>query len=292
MSAPIAIFAFNRPEALQRMINSLKTTPEYKESEKYFFIDGARTPDEQAAVDKVIEIARRESGNVSCNPGNIGLGSNIIRGVSTVLSKYARVIVIEDDLVLMPGFLKFMNDSLTYFENDNRILSVCGYSLQFKVPERYASSVYLGDRASSWGWATWRDRWVKVDWTVKDWREFSNDKSAIKGFNRAGSDLFSMLKDYMEGRNRSWAIRFCYHQYRHSLWSVHPIQSLVDNEGFGLAATNCRQKYNRFKIDPAENNSFTISQSLEPEPDILKQLHKYHSIPIRIYSRLRKILNI
>jgi glycosyltransferase len=292
MSAPIAIFAFNRPDALQRMLNSLKSNPEYRESEKYFFIDGARTPDEQAVVNKVIEIARKESDNVCCNPANIGLGSNIIQGVTTVLSKHDRVIVLEDDLVLMPGFLRFMNEGLTAFEKDNRILSVCGYSLKIKVPEGYASSVYMGDRASSWGWATWRDRWTKVDWTVKDWPEFSHDKKAIIGFNRAGSDMFSMLKDYMEGRNRSWAIRFCYHQYRHNLWSVHPIQSLVDNEGFGLAATNCRQKYNRFKIEPAEKNSFAVSEKFEPVPYILKQLHKYHSIPIRIYSRIRKALNI
>lgn len=292
MLAPIAIFAFNRPDALQRMLNSLKCNPEYQESEKFFFIDGARTSEEQSVVNKVTEIARKESSNVCCNPKNMGLGSNIIQGVSAVLVKYEKVIVIEDDLVLMPGFLKFMNDGLTSFEKDNRILSICGYSLKIKVPDRYGSSVYLSDRASSWGWATWRDRWNNVDWAVKDWSDFSNDKNAIKGFNRAGSDMFSMLKDYMEGRNRSWAIRFCYHQYKHNLWSVHPVRSLVNNEGFGSDATNCRQKYNRFKIDLAEDNPFIVSKSFEQDPYILKQLHKYHSIPIRIYSRIRKTLNI
>lgn len=274
------------------MLDSLKLNPLFEESEKYVFIDGPRKERDIAIIKAVEQLALGVTDNVKVSLKNKGLGSSIIAGVSEVLSKHDSVIVLEDDLRLMTGFLTYMNECLERFKDDERILSVCGYSLKVKTPKDYGSTVYLGDRASSWGWGTWRDRWEKVDWNVSDWKEFSTDKKAISAFNRCGSDMFGMLRDYMEGRNRSWAIRFCYHQFKHGLCSVHPIKSLVDNDGFGINATNCRQKYNRFKIELTESISLRVSQSLELDKSVLGQLHRYHSIPIRIYSRIRKLLNI
>ncbi len=292
MLAPIVIFAFNRPEALEHMLTSLKTNPEYAQSDKYFFIDGPRTEKERELVDHVEFIARKESSNVIRNKKNLGLGTNIIKGVSHIFTKYDYAIVLEDDLILQPGFLRYMNYGLEHFRNDSRILAICGYSLKITAPHNYKSTIYLADRASSWGWGTWSNRWAEIDWDVSNWNEFSKNKRSIKAFKRAGSDMYSMLQDFMEGKNHSWAIRFCYHQFCHNMYSVHPIKSLVDNEGFGKAATNCRQKYNRFKIEITHDNPIYIDEKLEPSYSIITQLHRYHSIHLRIYSRIRKLLNV
>lgn len=292
MLAPIAIFAFNRPTELANMLESLKQNPLFEESEKYVFIDGPRNEKDASLIKEVAQIAHTATDNVKLSPQNKGLGSSIIAGVSEVLNEHDSVIVLEDDLRLMPGFLAYMNNALEHFKVDERILAICGYSLKIKTPKDYDSTAYLGDRASSWGWGTWRDRWEKVDWGVSDWTEFSNNKKATARFNQCGSDMFGMLRDYMEGRNRSWAIRFCYHQFKNGLYSVHPVKSLVDNEGFGEAATNCRQKYNRFKIELTDSINLKAEDALEPNKTILRQLHRYHSIPIRIYSRIRKLLNV
>ncbi len=274
------------------MLASLKQNPLFEESEKYIFIDGPRNDKDAELIKEVEQIALTVTDNVKLSPKNKGLGSSIIEGVSEVLGNHESVIVLEDDLNLMPGFLTYMNEALERFKNDERVLAVCGYSLKIKTPKGYDSTVYLGDRASSWGWGTWHDRWEKVDWGVSDWKEFSNDKKAISRFNQCGSDMYGMLRDYMEGHNRSWAIRFCYHQFRNGMFSVHPVKSLVDNEGFGESATNCRQKYNRFKIELTYSINLNVNGELKPNKSLLHQLHRYHSIPIRIYSRIRKILNI
>ena len=274
------------------MLESLKQNPLFEESEKYVFIDGPRNEKDASLIKEVAQIAYTATDNVKLSPQNKGLGSSIIAGVSEVLNEHDAVIVLEDDLRLMPGFLTYMNNALEHFKVDERILAICGYSLKIKTPKGYDSTAYFGDRASSWGWGTWRDRWQNVDWEVSDWAEFSNNKKAIARLNQCGSDMFGMLRDYMEGRNRSWAIRFCYHQFKHGLYSVHPVKSLVDNEGFGGEATNCRQKYNRFKIELTDSINLKAEDALEPNKTILRQLHRYHSIPIRIYSRIRKLLNV
>lgn len=297
MPAPIVIFAFNRPKEFSSLLESLRKNPLYEESDKFIFIDGPRNDRDAELINEVKKLAINETDLVFPSVSNKGLGESIIAGVSKVLKKYGKAIVLEDDLIVMPGFLLYMNECLDAFESDKRIISICGYSLKIKLPEDYKSNIYLGDRASSWGWGTWSDRWERVDWKVSDWNDFSADKQAIRNFNRAGSDLYSMLSDYMNGKNKSWAIRFCYSQFRNGLWSLHPVKSLVDNNGFGETATNCRQKYNRFKVEldtlPPRLTFFANhNNKLKPDQNILRQLHRYHSIPIRIYSLARKILRI
>lgn len=317
MLAPIVIFAFNRPEALQKLLDSLGMNSFYEESDKYIFIDGPRCEEDKAKVDEVITIARKVASNISISPVNRGLGNSIIAGVSTIIAEYGKAIVLEDDLICAPNFLSYMNQALDFYENDNKIISICGYGLKIKRPRGYVGDVYLLGRSSSWGWATWKDRWEQIDWDIQDWNEFSSNKQMRRAFNKNGSDMYSMLKGYMEGKNHSWAIRFCYNQFKLGKYSICPFISKVDNIGFGEEATNCKQRYSRFKINfqdigyqlistpPPTHGAIHTMQSqndklyrfnfplqIECNRSIYKQNIKYHSISIRIYSKIRNILRI
>lgn len=251
MLAPIVIFAFNRPHSLSRLIADLERNPLYAQSDKFVYVDGSRCPDDEEKVNEVIRVARTTDARITISKKNKGLCESIIDGVSDVMSRYGKAIVLEDDLRLMPGFLQFMNNALDMYQADERIISVCGYGLKIRRPKGYVGDVYLSPRASSWGWGTWVDRWNSIDWSVSDWDKFRSDRKAHRAFNRGGSDMYGMLRDYMEGRNHSWAIRFCYSQFRQERYSVHPFLSFVDNEGFGENATNCRQRHSRFRVERA-----------------------------------------
>lgn len=305
-TAPIVIFAFNRPDALQRLGDALRKCALFDESKIIVFVDGPRNEPERAKVQAAIEVARSLTDDVRASASNRGLGPSIIAGVTDVINEYGRVIVLEDDLVPAPGMLMYLNQMLDRYADEPKVCSVCAYGLKIRRPEGYSGDVYFSPRSSSWGWATWRDRWEKIDWAVSDYESFRHNRRDRRSFNRGGSDMASMLDGYMAGRNRSWAIRFCYWQWRNGLLSVHPFRSLVDNEGFGAEATNCRQSYSRFRIDldlldyqlvtpPPHTHHHLLWK--EPEcisvnPEIDKQLRRYHCLGIRIYSKLRKILRI
>ncbi len=292
MLAPIVIFAFNRPEALRRMLESLKVNPLYEESEKFVFVDGPRSEADEAKVKEVIAVAHEVTTNVVAAETNKGLGASIIAGVTDVIAKYGRAIILEDDLRLMPGFLQYMNQALDAYYDDERIFAVCGYGLKIKMPKGYDGDVYLSNRASSWGWGTWEDRWNTVDWAVGDWEQLQSDRKAQRAFNQGGSDMYGMLRNYMMGRNRSWAIRFCYSQFRQGRYSVHPFLSFVENEGFGDGATNCKQKYSRFKTNlQCVMITLNLPANIEVNKAILKENRRYHGFVKRIYSKIRKILN-
>lgn len=295
MPAPIVIFAFNRPDKLRNLLNSLKQNKLYAESTKYFFIDGPRSQADVDAVNEVIEIARQESDLVEASPTNKGLAKSVIAGITKIVNQHGKIIVLEDDLYCAPLFLEYMNRGLDLYQSTEQILSVCGYGLKINKPKDYQGDIYLSLRSSSWGWGTWANRWNRVDWELNDWPTLKDDKAIQRGFNKGGSDMFGMLADYKAGRNNSWAIRFCFHQFRNGLYSVHPFQSLIENDGYGLDASNCRQTYSRFHVDFNQStsiSSITFPLQLTPSEAIHKSLRRYHSISIRIYSKIRKLLNL
>ena len=301
-TAPIVIFAFNRPDALQRLGDALRKCALFDESKIIVFVDGPRNEPERAKVQAAIEVARSLTDDVRASASNRGLGPSIIAGVTDVINEYGRVIVLEDDLVPAPGMLMYLNQMLDRYADEPKVCSVCAYGLKIRRPEGYSGDVYFSPRSSSWGWATWRDRWEKIDWAVSDYESFRHNRRDRRSFNRGGSDMASMLDGYMAGRNRSWAIRFCYWQWRNGLLSVHPFRSLVDNEGFGAEATNCRQSYSRFRIDldlldyqlvtpPPTTHPiclWKVPRGLSATPESDKQQPRSHCFGLRIYSKLRK----
>lgn len=277
------------------MVQSLMANRGWREREIYAYIDGARTAEEEAKVMEVATIARELTGAVIVSPVNKGLAQSIISGITEVINRYGSVIVLEDDLVLQPRFLEFMDEAMSVYHRDERIISVCGYGLKIKRPKGYEGDVYLSRRSSSWGWGTWADRWNAVDWSAAAFEQLKTSRKMQHEFNRGGSDMYGMLCDYMERRNNSWAIRFCFHQFLSATYSVHPFRSLVINDGYGVGATNCRQKFSRFKIELDKslgNMPLSLPTNLEPHSEIERSLLSFHSLPMRVYSRIRKFLNI
>lgn len=290
--APIVVFGFNRPDALKNTISSLLRNKEAKDSDLFVYVDGPRIGKERERekVEEVKEYVKSISGFKSLRytfaEKNKGLADSIIGGVSEVINQYGKVIVLEDDLVLMPNFLNFMNQGLEFYENNQSVMSVCGYTCKVNAPKDYLHDAYFFTRSSSWGWGTWKDRWEKVDWKLDDWDSVVANRNAF--VSSQGSDVFKMLSDCKHGKNHSWAIRFCYAQFVLKRLSVFPVKSLVDNEGFGGDGTNCK-RYSRFKFElneEKEHLTFRFPTDVKLHRSFFKQVMWYHSLPLRIWSRI------
>ena len=169
---------------------------------------------------------------------NRGLAKSVISGVTDIINKYGKVIVLEDDLVTSKYFLKYMNEALTIFKEREDIWSISGYGPNINIPTDYKDDIYITKRGSSWGWATWKDRWELVDWKVSDYNIFKSNREMIQEFNLSGKDLAPMLDDQIAGRIDSWAIRWVYSQFRNNMYTVYPIKSLVKNIGNDLSGTH------------------------------------------------------
>lgn len=213
------------------VITSLLLNEEAQESDLFVFVDGAREGkvgerELVCSVCRYIEnIVGFKSVNYTFSETNKGLGNSVIKGVTEVINRYGKAIVLEDDLILAPNFLFFMNQGLDKYKEEKSVFSICGYSNKVKVPKDYSYDTYFCTRSSSWGWATWADRWNSVDWELENFDKYHILK---KEFNRwGGSDCWKMLNDWKCGRNKSWAIRFCFAQFLQKKVSLFPVTSKV-----------------------------------------------------------------
>ena len=245
--APVIIFVYARPEHTKKTIESLAKNHFANETEVYIYSDAPKNEKAQKQVglvrvyiDSLPQRNLFKSVKITKAETNNGLANSVIAGVTEIIEQYGRVIVVEDDLVSATDFLQYMNKALDYYEMDQRIWSISGYTFKIKIPKNYKNDIYLSYRGCSWGWATWKDRWEKVDWKVLDYQDFKSNENHRKKFNRGGRDMSNMLDSQMHGKINSWAIRWCYAQSKLDMLTIYPTVSRIKNIGLDGTGTHSR----------------------------------------------------
>lgn len=298
MSAPVLLFVFNRPEHTRKTIEKLNSLPEVKNTKLFIFSDQAKKEKDKELVAEVRNILDQ----YACNSNfaeveirkadtNKGLAASIIGGVTEIINKFGRVIVLEDDLEVAPDFLAYMNGALDYYKNKENIWAISGYTFPIKALENYEHDVYLSGRGCSWGWATWKDRWNTVDWMVSDYPFFKFNLKKRHEFAKWGDDLPILLDAYIYGEIHSWAIRWCYEAFKQGKFTIYPVKSRVSNHGTDGSGTNFSHIENRY--DTILNNEVKAIQFDMPEinESIRKEFAKKFATPVmRLKMQIRWFL--
>jgi len=241
MLAPIALFAYNRPDHLKLTIEALRANILAQESELFIFCDGAKNSQTSEAVNQVRAYAKSISGfkkiTVFEKDKNFGLAESIISGVTEIVNKFGRVIVLEDDLVTSPHFLEFMNEALDLYEKDEEVASIHGYvyPVKNKLPE-----TFFIRGADCWGWATWKRAWDLFERNGTKLLAELKEKNLTKLFDFNGTYPYvRMLEDQIAGKNNSWAIRWYASAFLANKLTLYPGKSLVHNIGNDGSGTHC-----------------------------------------------------
>ena len=293
--APIVLFCYKRLDTLKRTVAALQQNLYAAESDLFIFSDAAKSQDDKALVADVRKYIKTISGfkniHIREAEANKGLATSIITGVTKVFQQYDKVIVVEDDLVTAANFLAYMNEALNFYQNHPKVFSISGYTIPVELPNTYGYDGYFLPRASSWSWATWKDRWQDVDWQVTDFAQFKNNRSERAAFNAGGSDMYQMLEKQMEGKIDSWAIRWCYHQFRQRTYTLYPTISKVQNIGFNKLASHTNG-YNRYAtpLDNGQNLSFRFPSKVAPDQYLLAQFQSFFSLNARALGKIKTYL--
>lgn len=293
--SPIVLFVYNRIKNTKSVIKALKKNLLSEHSILYIYSDGGKSESDYDKIEELRKFLNTVSGFKEVvlifREKNYGLKKNIIEGVSDVISKHGKVIVLEDDLITSSNFLNFMNAALDYYANNDRVHSISGYTMPLKSLNSCEKDFYFGLRASSWGWATWDRIWDRVDWTVRDYDSFSSSKKLRKSFNKGGKDMVNMLKNNVLGKIDSWAIVFCYDQWKNNRVTIFPSKSKVVNFGFSESATNTKNNIPEYKaiIDQSDKRNFNFDSEILLEPKLLSEFSFKFSYVIRIKNKLLNI---
>jgi len=240
--APIALFVYNRPKHTRQTVKSLLDNAEAAQSSLYIFSDAFRDAKSRHAVAEVRSyihsIAGFKSVTIIERETNYGLARSIIEGVTQLCDEYGRVIVLEDDLVTSPHFLAFMNDALTRYEHEDRVMQIAGY--MFPVDLNIREDALFLPFISSWGWATWQRAWQHFDAEAKGYKKLSKDRDLIRKFDLGGHyNYFKMLSAQQQGKADSWAIRWYLSIFLRNGLALYPRKTLVKNVGFDGSGVNC-----------------------------------------------------
>jgi hypothetical protein len=239
MLAPIALFTYRRIGCLVQTIYALRLNELAEQSDLFVFSDGGKNASEWETVNFIRDYCKRLEGfkSVKVIPSehNLGLATSIIGGVNWVLSQYSKVIVVEDDLVTFPYFLRYMNEALDFYENDERVICVSGYVYPIKgLPE-----TFFVKGADCLGWGTWKRGWELFDYRSQSLLDGIRKRHLRREFDFNNSHpYYRMLKKKAKGKLDSWAILWYASAFLNDKYTLYPRQSLVRHIGNDLLATH------------------------------------------------------
>ena len=240
--APIALFTYSRADHTKAAVESLLHNKEAAESDLFIFSDGPK----REGIRKAVEDNRRyihtvtgfKSVHIVEREDNWGLANSLIAGITEVINRYGKVIVVEDDLILSPFFLQYMNDALEKYKDEDQIGAITAYCpiVDRKLPETFFLRYF-----HCWGWATWKRGWDLMNLDTKYLLRKIRWKT--KKFNLDGGiNNYGMLYCQKVGLVDSWFIRLYASFFLAEKLTLFPGHSLVSNHGLDGSGTHSKNK--------------------------------------------------
>lgn len=293
--APIGLSTYVRLQHLQKAVAGLKQNELARESELFVFSDGPKPDDVEkvAAVRRYLRtidgfnrvriIERKTNSRIKNNRG----------GMRLLLDRYGKAIFLEEDVVVAPGFLTFMNQALDKYEKNSNVFSVTGYCPPITIPADYPYDVFFMKRCSAWGFGIWRDRFDSIRYITPDeYERFAADSNRVKEFvDEGGEDLMLLLKADAYGKIDAGDVKAMYAQFLTDQYTVYPRQALTVNIGFDGTGTYC-DATTRFDVAVSEQRSFCFPPDVVIDRRIVESNRKFRAVPPYTARAMAKLLSV
>lgn len=290
--APIVLFVYNRPCHTQQTIEALQKNELASESDLIVFSDAPKSGAQVDAVQEVrkyiSEIDGFKTVTIVEREANLGLARSIIDGVTTIVNKYGRIIVLEDDLLVSPYFLEYMNRALERYEHEDKVMQISANMLPIRSGETLPD-MFFCKMTTSWGWASWDRAWCKFEPDANFLLSSLSAKRARKEFDM-GYNYFQMLEVQARSEVDSWAIRWYASVFMAGGLCLHPSVSLVVNIGHDGSGTHCG-KSAIYDVTDSSIMPSTFPMSIEESFQGRRALVRfYRSTQGGVWMRLKKML--
>lgn len=293
--APIIVFCYNRPWHVEQTLEALSRNELADQSTLYIYCDGPKPDASTEQLQKIQDVRQVVRRRQWCKEvyivereKNIGLMNNIAEGVTYIVNKYGRVIVLEDDMITSPGTLTYFNDALHIYQNEEKVMHIVSYMFphRWPLPSTFLYTVpYPGG-----GWATWSRAWKYYPTDIEPLYNYWKDKwSYFNYWDHDGTDLVVQLVDNYKGTLRTWFIRWYAVMLKMGGLTLYPGKSLVTNTGFDGTGDNCvRLEQNPYWISNLAK-SIPVKKLTKIKENRLASHEIYAFHAGRWYNRRRRI---
>ena len=294
--APIVLFVYNRPWHTKQCLEALAKNELAEQSTLFIYSDGPpdnATADQLQKIQEVRDLIREKKWCkdvvITEQPKNNGLANSVMKGVTEIVYKHGKVIVLEDDLVTSKFFLKFMNDGLEFYENVEEVISVHGYV--FPVKRKLPETFFLKG-ADCWGWATWKRGWDLFREDAFSLLEEVKQKNIKNEFDFGGAyPFFDTLQKQADKEIDSWAIRWYASAFLKNKLTLYPAKSLIANIGQDGKGTHSGKT--KIFDTPLVKKSISIkSIPIEENKKAFSIIHPYYKLVSAGYEPPEKTFKI
>ncbi|PFD99356.1 glycosyltransferase family 2 protein [Priestia megaterium] len=287
----VILFVYNRPEHTERVLEGLRKNNIDK---LYIFSDGLKKEEHYEGFKKVRTIINDIDWckcTLHLHENNLGLAKSVIFGVTKVLEENDAVIVLEDDCVPTQKFYYYMRECLTKYKDEKKVMHVTGGAIP--LSNKNDEDIYFYPYPGSWGWGTWKDRWVKFEDNTEEYRKLLNNRQARKNFGKPGSIFVEFLDKQLKGEVDSWLIRWYYTIYKNQGLCIWPFNSYIENIGFDGSGVH-KVKSNKFEVKPnyKSNEQIIFPTNYKVDRKIISEFRMlFHdsSFPEKLKSKIKKL---
>jgi acetyltransferase-like isoleucine patch superfamily enzyme len=275
--APIVLFVFNRPEHTKHTVEALVKNELAKESELIIYSDAPKNGQSNEKIEEVRAYIKTITGfkkvTIFERTENWGLADSIIDGVTNIVNKYEKIIVLEDDIVTSPSFLKFMNDCLEYYKKEDKVWHISGWN--YPIKNKHINDVFLWRGMNCWGWATWANRWKYFEKApIKLIKDFSAKE--IREFNLDGyQNFWSQVTDNFKSNSNTWAVFWYATIFKAKGLCLNPSKSYVSNIGVDGTGLNSGS-VDHYQINLNNNQNLNLYSVLIEDPSAVIQIKKFN----------------
>lgn len=289
----IGVFCYNRASKLKSCIDALLKNPECPEMEVVFFSDGAKGEKDEKGVAEVRAYIESLTGFKRVlrhfRDRNFSTGPNFQAGLKFLSANYDEFIVVEDDLIVSPNYIRFLKDGLDFYRTKKSVFCITAYVYPINT-RGYQFDSIIYKRFCSYGWAGWADRFPQVVWDEAALQQkIDSDRSFLKRLNAEGYDLSRMLKKQISGKISTWDVQLQVHIAEHRLKVVYPVLSKVNNIGFDEESTNTVGiNFLVTPVDKGQRRNFKFCEEGLIVPELQKQIKKPFGLRALV---TRKLIN-
>lgn len=301
MHAPVVLFTYKRPIHTKKVLEALSKCDLSEATDVIIYADGLKataTPKDKEEIDKTRQVLVNYQSNHNFKSlelyfaqENKGIAYSVKMGAEAQLEKYGKVIIMEDDIVPQKGFLKYMNEALEKYEQEEKVWGISAYAFPLDNPKLVQEETFFLPVNCSWGWATWKSRWDKADLNVQSiFEKFEKNNVKKEEYNFGNYYYYEILEVLRDKKSDVWDALFQASMFLEQGLFLYPKRSLAKNIGFDITGTHCHEEdtfFNTTLTDYVNIKDIPITIDNEGKRQVEKAFRKQFTSP----SVLRRIQN-
>jgi hypothetical protein len=243
MSAPVALFVYNRPEHTRQTLEALARNERASDTHLIVYSDGPKTHADPAELERIEAVRKILRSRNWCGktevveaPTNKGLQASLIGGITEVLAAYGRAIILEDDILCHPNFLDYCHQGLERYERFESVMQIGAYMFPSRTP---LPETFFSTAVFIWGWATWKRAWDHYSPDAAGQLQRILDGGGGYAFDLHGAYAYTeLLRRQAEGKISTWDICWNASVFLRKGITLNPGISLTENIGFDGTGTH------------------------------------------------------